>query len=241
MKLIAANWKMNFSLKEVHTYFSEWDLLIKTSPQDHPINPIFFVPACYGWLAEQSGVIWGAQQIANVTHGAYTGENSISALQSMGASWCLIGHSERRQLFHETSSMINQKMQLCLNHNINPILCIGETLAQKEQGLMKEILQEQITQACLNLLPTAQFTFAYEPVWAIGTGLVPSLKDIEETHLFIKDFLVQLGFNFDTPILYGGSVKSDNAAELLSLSHVDGLLVGGASLKPQDFLKICLS
>jgi triosephosphate isomerase (TIM) len=241
MKLIAANWKMHFTKQDVKAYFAEWDLLVKTTPQDQRINPIFFVPACYAGLAEQSGVIWGAQQIANVTQGALTGENSITALESLGASWCLIGHSERRQSFQESDVMINQKFELCLKHSVKPMICIGETKEQKEQGTMKEVLLEQLTQACLNILPTAHFAIAYEPVWAIGTGLVPTLREIEETHLFIKNTLIQLGFKANTPVLYGGSVKAENAAALLAIEPVDGLLVGGASLKPKDFLSICLS
>lgn len=241
MKLIAANWKMHFTKKEASDYFVEWDLLTKTTPADQRVNPIFFVPACYGWLAEQNGVVWGAQQVASVSQGALTGENSMTALKSLGASWCLIGHSERRQLFHESDQLINQKFQLCLSHQVTPLICIGETKEQKQQGHMQDILVTQITQACKNILPTAQFAVAYEPVWAIGTGLTPTLEDIEQTHLFIKNTLTQLGFLSTIPILYGGSVKTDNASTILALTSVDGLLVGGASLKPKDFLTICLS
>ncbi|MDC3184370.1 triose-phosphate isomerase, partial [Pelagibacteraceae bacterium] len=174
----------------------------------------------------------GAQDVSFFKEGAYTGELSASMLKDNNIDFCLVGHSERRQYFAETNDNVKIKSSNLIEENIIPVICIGETLEQKEKNLTEEILYTQIKDGIPNLANHQNALIAYEPVWAIGTGLTPTLDEINQVHELIKNF-DQKFTNFK--VLYGGSVKSSNSKEITKLSHVDGCLIGGASLKVDDF------
>lgn len=185
----------------------------------------------------------GAQNCAYKESGAYTGEVSPVALKDMGVNFTIIGHSERRALFHESHSDLNAKTILALKVGLKVIFCVGETLEEREQGKMQAVIEEQIIKGLENLPADKidNLLIAYEPVWAIGTGKTASKEQAQEVHAFIRGILPRLGLSSDaTPILYGGSVKPSNIEELLSQKDIDGALVGGASLKAKDFYALYL-
>ena len=170
--------------------------------------------------------------------GPFTGEISASMLQEKSVSYVLIGHSERRTLFKETDDVIFKKVEAAIKSKLIPIVCIGETLSEKKANKTLQVLDSQINGSLLKVDPHEQVIVAYEPVWAIGTGLIPGENEIKETHLHIKKKLDQ-HFNTDIPILYGGSANAENCSQIISIDNVGGLLVGGASLKKHDFNAIC--
>ena len=176
----------------------------------------------------------GAQDCSIYDSGAYTGEISALMLKENNCQFCILGHSERRQLFNETNENVQLKAERLINQNINPIICIGETLEEKNLGLTKEILSNQIKKS-LPKTSNENIIIAYEPIWAIGTGLMPTLQEINQIHNFIKNEIKNLKIY---KVLYGGSVKSANSSDILNLTHVDGVLVGGSSLEPLEFIKI---
>ena len=167
--------------------------------------------------------------------GAYTGEISCNALSALSIDFCILGHSERRQLFSETNNDVCLKSSRVIEYQIVPIVCIGETLEEKENGKTNDILSKQLEDSIPISSNADNTIIAYEPVWAIGTGLTPSLEEINKTHEFIKNHNSKFA---NYKILYGGSVKVNNAKEIVSLSNVDGALIGGASLKSDDLTKI---
>lgn len=193
---------------------------------------------------KSSNLSYGAQDVAEYKQGAYTGEISAAMLVEFNCDYVIVGHSERRSLYHETSKIVARKFAMAQTYQITPILCVGETLEQREAGQAMEVIREQIN-AILEL-PTginvlSHAVIAYEPVWAIGTGKTATPEQAQEIHQNIRDYLSA----FDPTIaqalriLYGGSVKPDNAALLSIMPDIDGFLVGGASLDPQQFLAIC--
>lgn len=205
-----------------------------------PSFPLIFPMA--EW-AKESLVEIGAQNVHDQEKGAFTGEVAVSLVKEAGASFVLLGHSERRHLFHEEGAFIARKVKSVLAHQIQPILCIGETLEERERGLTKEVLQKQLLEGLegLSSQELLKMVLAYEPVWAIGTGKNATAEQAQEVHVFCRSILEQ-GWGSDVafrvPILYGGSVKGDNMAELISQKDIDGVLVGGASLDPSSFLQI---
>jgi len=217
-KWVVANWKMNGSKKLLNEYkkiFQNYEKLIVC------------LPSIY--LGEPSGLILSAQNIHQHLKGAYTGEVSASMLVEFGVKYCLVGHSERRQCFHEINSDVRAKAETCLGENITPIICIGETLEQYEANQTTEVLERQLAEC----LPSRSgFWIAYEPVWAIGTGKTPTTDEISEVHLMLREKLP------NTTLLYGGSVNGDNAATIFAIPNVDGVLVGGASLDMANITKI---
>ncbi len=173
------------------------------------------------YLEELAGLNFGAQNIHQQLKGAYTGEVSAQMLVEFGVQYCLVGHSERRQHFHETNSDVRAKAETCLGENITPIICIGETLEQYEANQTTEVLERQLDEC----LPSKSgFWIAYEPVWAIGTGKTPTTDDISKVHSMLRKK------SPNTTLLYGGSVNGNNAATIFAIPNVDGALVGGASL-----------
>ena len=193
-------------------------------------------------VVKNSKVMLGAQNCYYEKSGAYTGEISLDMLNSVGCDYVIIGHSERRTYFFETNELINKKAIAALNSNIKPIICIGETLDQRKNGETFDILTTQINN-CLKNISVTQFedvVIAYEPVWAIGTGISATVEQIEEAHKFIRALLLNLypSKASKTIIQYGGSVSDKNADEILSIQDVNGALIGGASLKSQVFLSI---
>ena len=191
--------------------------------------------------ATDSQIKIGVQNIYKENSGAFTGENSLAAAEELDVDLCLIGHSERRSIFHETDSLLNQKMLLVAESKITPMLCIGESLVEREAGKTNDVLAEQLDIALKNFPEGKDLYLAYEPVWAIGTGKVASPEMAEEAQLFIRDHISK-SFSKDkaeaTKILYGGSVKPENASELSKKPNIDGFLIGGASLKLESYMGI---
>jgi triosephosphate isomerase len=240
-KLIAGNWKMNPTsldeavalAKAVATGASgdRGDVLV--------IPPTPFLSAVAQALAG-SAVALGAQNSSPELKGAFTGEASGPMLRAVGARFVLCGHSERRQIFGESSELVGRKVQAALRDGLTPILCVGETLTEREQGITDQVVASQLEGglAGLGADKATEVVIAYEPVWAIGTGKVASPEQAQAAHAAIRGWLVARFGNDTTLILYGGSVKADNAAELMSQPDVDGALVGGASLDAKGFLAI---
>ena len=227
-----ANWKLNGNLQFIDQFISNISL-----PNANSKCVVICPTAIHlDYLSKnKKGFYVGAQNVSEHEEGAYTGEISVRSLVETNVNFCIVGHSERRQIFREKDKDINLKSERLIANNVIPIICIGETLEQKEKGITNIILEEQL----MNSIPSSS-TFentiiAYEPVWAIGTGLTPTIEEIDETHRFIRDHNDK--FN-KYKILYGGSVKASNAREITDLANVDGALIGGASLKSEEFTKI---
>jgi triosephosphate isomerase len=232
-KIIAANWKMNGS-EELMKEFSQ---LTPAKHNDVIICPPFTLLDSAKSLLSNSIKI-GAQNCSAEDKGPFTGEISASMLQEKNVSHVLIGHSERRTLFKETDYVILKKIETAIKSKLIPIVCIGETISEKKTNKTLQVLDSQINRSLAKIQPHEQVIVAYEPVWAIGTGLTPDENEIRETHLYIKTKLNQ-HFNADIPILYGGSANSENCSQIISIENVGGLLVGGASLKKHEFKTIC--
>ena len=240
-KLIAGNWKMNglkASLDEARAVAET--LARQPCPERVAICPPATLIASMVQALEGSAVEVGGQNCYIEPTGAFTGEISAEMLADAGAQLVILAHSERRQLFGETDASTAEKVRAALRAGLEPIVCVGETLAEREAGHTLDIVARQVRGSCPSDLKGCAFSVAYEPVWAIGTGLTPTLEQIEEVHVAIRGLLAEaLGeAGRVAPILYGGSVKPSNAKEILAVAEVGGALVGGASLKAQDFLGI---
>ena len=242
--LIVANWKMYKTPAQAEEYVKAFLPLVAghdrdeivLCPSDTSLGTI--IPAVAG-----SNVGVGAQNMHFAEEGAYTGETSALMLTAIGATHVIIGHSERRQYFNETDETVNKKLAMALKHKLTPIVCIGEVLAEREANHTDEVLRKQISLALVGVVPedAENIVVAYEPVWAIGTGKTATPEIAASAHLLIRSEIARrLGRHVaDTiRILYGGSVKPDNAIVLLNQPEIDGALVGGASLDPQSFSKI---
>jgi triosephosphate isomerase len=240
-KIFAANWKLNKTPAQATSFAQE--LLSKTQSSFFQNRDLFIFPQNFSLDAvsrefKDSNVQFGPQQIHTELKGAFTGENSLEMANALGSKLCLIGHSERRQFFAELNSNINKKVVLCQNLNILPVLCIGESLEQRQKNETLKVCFEQLETALVNIDTTKRIVIAYEPVWAIGTGQVATLDQVKEVHAELFEKMTALKFS-DFQLLYGGSVKADNAKDLISIPHVDGFLIGGASLEVASFLDIC--
>lgn len=237
--ILAANWKLNKSPGETRSFFKAFLSSYKNSSD---VEVVFFPPAtsleATSQSVQDSKVKFGAQNIYFESQGAFTGENSAKVVKELKGDYALIGHSERRQYFSESNSLLGKKIQHALQVQLIPMFCIGETLAEREGGKTEAVLQTQIHEALGAVgVPLNTLVVAYEPVWAIGTGKIATAEQIKETHSFIHKTLKLK--NLDAvPILYGGSVKASNAAELIQIPNVSGFLVGGASLESSSFLDL---
>lgn len=241
--LIAGNWKMNGSLGDVRTFADELaagigragsaELLV--CPPAILINPMLGAAARAG-LGERMGV--GAQDCHAAASGAHTGDTAAAMVADAGGSHVIVGHSERRTDHGEDDATVKAKAEAVLTAGLTAIVCIGETEAQRRGGETNDVLAAQIRGSMPDGATSANTVIAYEPVWAIGTGLTPSLDDIAAAHAHIRQIAGEFVEAASVAILYGGSVKPGNAAEILSIEGVDGALVGGASLKASDFLGI---
>ncbi len=250
-KIIAANWKMHKTISEAReTALSLKNLLKGKAFSDRAIVvfPAFIsVPAVAQSLADNDAFEVGGQNFYPADSGAFTGEVSLPMLQDAGAKWIMIGHSERRHVLGEDDGFIARKTTFALEKNWKVMFCIGETLDEREAGQLKNVLQRQLETALSPLSNdikaklVGSLAIAYEPVWAIGTGKVAGPEEVLDAHKTVRQCLNSLlpGIGEQLPILYGGSVKPDNASGLLQLDNVNGLLVGGASLEAQSFQKIC--
>lgn len=238
--IIAANWKMHKTVKETREFMDcfskvEWSEKNKV---------LFFPPSPYAFLVSEllkhSKAQFGMQNMYYESSGAYTGEVSPSMLLDFNCSYVLVGHSERRTLFSETDEMIRKKVCAAIKYGISPVLCIGENSEERSRNLYKEVLFWQVRNAIGNINSDSarKVVVAYEPVWAIGTGVNATPDQVEETHNYIRSILRELFENSVAsviPILYGGSVKKSNVTEIAVADNVSGFLIGGASLNPDEF------
>ncbi|RUM32484.1 MAG: triose-phosphate isomerase [Aquifex sp.] len=244
-RLIAANWKMNKTVKETEEYIKKF-LKFVEHPESREILicPPFTSLHVASQLLQGTGVKLGAQNCHYEKKGAYTGEISIPMLQELGCEYVIVGHSERRHIFGETDELIHKKIVACLEMGIRPILCVGEKKEEREAGMTFKVIETQIKLALAGVEEHIdKIDIAYEPVWAIGTGTPATPEDAVEVHTFIRNLLNELNPNNEgkTRILYGGSVKPDNAKEFMKHDAIGGLLVGTASLDPESFAKIVYS
>ena len=225
--IFIANWKLNGNSSFLKDYYEK--LKVNSTNCTIICSPSIYLNSLKRY---KENLFSGAQDVSYYKEGAYTVELSASMLKDNNIDFCLVGHSERRQYFSETNDNVNIKSSNLIEENIIPVICIGETLEQKENNLTEEILSSQIKDSVPNSANHQNALIAYEPVWAIGTGLTPTLDEINQVHELIKNY----GTKFRSfKVLYGGSVKSSNSKEITELSNVDGCLIGGASLKVDEF------
>ena len=242
---IAGNWKMNtdrasaFELAEA--------LAAAQAVRSEDVDVAVAPPAVYletvAQALKNSPVHVGAQNVAQATSGAYTGEISAAMIKDVGGSFAIVGHSERRHVYGESDKLVNERVRMALEEELDVILCLGETLADRDAKQTEQVVREQLVRGLdgVSSVGMERVTLAYEPVWAIGTGRNATPEQASEVHVYLRGLLAGLYDDAtaeDTRIQYGGSVKPDNAAELLSAEGIDGALVGGASLKARDFLAI---
>ena len=227
-----ANWKLNGNFQFIDQFIGELSL-----PKDRSRCIVICPTSIHlDYLSKKKGGFYlGSQNVSQHKCGAFTGEISVDSLSNLNVSFCIVGHSERRQIFYEKDEDIKLKSENLIANKLIPIVCVGETLTQKEKGITNQVLEEQLKTSIPNSSNSSNTIIAYEPVWAIGTGLTPTIKEINNTHHFIKNHNPK--FN-NYKILYGGSVKSNNVKDIISLSNVNGALIGGASLKSDEFTKI---
>jgi triosephosphate isomerase len=250
--IFAANWKMNMGASATEDFVRSF--LSKIQGQNFPCEIVIAPPfvslpkladllhtATAGQNAHAIEI--AAQNCSQFDSGAYTGEVSVLMLREFFVHFVILGHSERRAIFGESDAVINAKMKKAREANLKPIFCIGETLAEREGGMLEIVLRTQITDGLKGLTEKdmAETVIAYEPVWAIGTGVTASSQQAQEAHAFVRSLIADL-YGADTAarirIQYGGSVKPGNAAELMACPDIDGALIGGAALEPQSFLEI---
>ena len=244
---IAGNWKMNMTIAEAVELVNGIQIGLKWPEEvDVVVAPPFTALKMISEVSKDSYIAVSAQNIHQEENGAYTGEIAASFVKDAGATYAIIGHSERRQYFGETDEVVNKKVRVALKHELKPIVCVGETLEQREKGDFFTVIEEQLSKGLEDLTKVlaSEIVIAYEPVWAIGTGKVATPTQVEEVHEKIRNFLKKTfsdEVGDSVRILYGGSVKPSNSQEILALPNVDGALVGGASLKAPDFINIIKS
>ncbi len=247
--IVAGNWKMNKNFAEADDLINSIEETLRqydTTDVDIIVCPPFPFLELVSDVSEDANFFVGAQNVAKFDNGAYTGEISASMLKSMAVDYCIVGHSERRKYFFETNQDIAQKIDLLLKEDITPIICVGESLEEREADKHFEIIRKQVEEGIFHLKAEdmQRCIIAYEPVWAIGTGKTATKEQAQEIHAFIRGLIVEK-YNDDVAqevsILYGGSCNPKNASELFSMKDVDGGLIGGASLKAKDFIEIACS
>ena len=241
--VIAGNWKMFKGPTETRAFFDQFT----TAYEVRSDRTIIFFPSAVSLSSAKAAVAaradlhLGIQNIHWEDQGAFTGEISAGQARDAGARYALIGHSERRHVFGETDDEVRQKVSAALRNSLIPVICVGETLTEREAAQVDAVITRQLSSALEGINDEqTRFIIAYEPVWAIGTGVTATPADASEAHAILRSVLAGDRFgDRGVPILYGGSVKPDNAAELLAAAGVDGLLVGGASLDSSGFARIC--
>ena len=246
-KIVAGNWKMNMTFDQAQQLFD--DILDRLEDNEIAADVIICPPFPYLEVAtdlsesEQKFAV-GAQNCSSFEEGAYTGEVSAKMLRTMDVDYCIIGHSERRKYFGETDDILSQKVIRCIENSITPIFCVGELLEERETERHFEVVRQQLEKGLFHLDSDAiaDIVIAYEPVWAIGTGKTATPAQAQEMHAFIRTLLKEkYGDDIadDIFILYGGSCNAKNASDLFAQPDIDGGLIGGASLKADDFVSIC--
>ncbi|MDR3208856.1 MAG: triose-phosphate isomerase [Rickettsiales bacterium] len=225
MKYVIGNWKMNGAAELLEGFLKLKEKAVLCVPF-HLLRP----------GTDMVGI--GAEDCSAHESGAFTGEVSARMIAEAGAKYCIVGHSERRQYWNETNEIVAAKAARCLEYGLIPIICVGETKEQKKAGETLKVIESQVWQSIPSVdIIKSEIIVAYEPVWAIGTGLIPTIDDITSVHNHIAEILKQMGLA-GTAVLYGGSVKPSNAREIMGIKNVGGVLVGGASLKLDDFIPI---
>ncbi len=243
--IVAGNWKMFKTPIEGRDFVQDFiNLMLNIEDVEVIFCPPF--PALFNIdvVLKDTTLKLGAQNCHWEKEGAYTGEVSVSMLGSCGADYVILGHSERRHIFKETNDWINKKLKAVLDGGLKPILCIGETLDQRKSNETKDVLYHQLKEGLKGVEKLDNVVIAYEPVWAIGTGETASNEQVGEAHKWVRNILSNFysqDIANDTPILYGGSVKPENAGELFEIEDVNGFLIGGASLKINPFKEIILT
>lgn len=240
--IIAGNWKMNKTIEEAIDLVKEIKSGLKKDVETVVCVPFITLSQVKKEI-EGTELKIGAQNMHWEESGAFTGEISPLMLKEIGVDYVIIGHSERRQYFGETDEIVNKKTKAALKHNINPIVCVGETLEQREKNIHKELVESQILKALDHIddEEVTKIVIAYEPIWAIGTGKTATSEEANDMISFIRNILrdkYSQDISEKVRIQYGGSVKSSNIAEIMSQSDIDGALVGGASLKADEFIKL---
>lgn len=241
--IIAGNWKMQKTKHEVSVFLddiSEHDFGSKNTVIIAPPSPYLYL---FEEKLRYSNVLYAAQNFYPKENGAFTGELSISMMLDLGCKYAICGHSERRTIFNESDEFISKKVSSCVQNQIKPILCIGENLEQRRGNIYKEILTNQIKKGLSKIdgSELSKVVIAYEPIWAIGTGETATPSQVEDIHIFIRNYLTsEYGSEIgrEIPLLYGGSVKPSNVKELALAQSVSGFLIGGASLNAQSFIEI---
>lgn len=240
--IIAGNWKMNMDIEGTKALVGAIIPLARESSAEVVICPSFTNIALARHMTEGTNVQVGAQNMHFEPKGAYTGEVSAEMLKCLGVQYVIIGHSERRQYFGETDESVNKKVKAVLESGMSPIMCVGETLEQREQGVTKSLVCNQVKEGMngLSADDAAKTVIAYEPVWAIGTGKTATANDANEVCGWIRDTLREMFGKIadDIRIQYGGSMNPGNVKELMAMPEIDGGLIGGASLKAEDFDKL---
>ncbi|HOP23056.1 MAG TPA: triose-phosphate isomerase [Gammaproteobacteria bacterium] len=241
--LVAGNWKLNGSVTMTNDLISQ---VISGLPTDKVFDVAVFPP--FPYIAQAVAIASrslsvGAQTVSEYDQGAYTGEVSATMIKELGCDLVLVGHSERREYYHESNEDVAKKFAAAIRSGLVPVLCCGETLEQREAGVTESVVADQVN-AVIEEVGIGAFEhaiIAYEPVWAIGTGKTATSQQAQEVHEFIRGLLREKNETIANlvPLLYGGSVKGSNAEELFSMQDIDGGLIGGASLTPDDFLAIC--
>jgi len=241
---IVGNWKMNMAYREAVKLVKDIDSM--TKPLDSNLEvvlctPYIHIPVLVETLSH-SAVRIGAQNCNENKSGAFTGEVSAEMIKSYDCDYVILGHSERREYFNESNELINKKILIALENNLKVILCIGESLDERQNDETNIVLNTQL-RFCLSNIPKEEYEniiIAYEPIWAIGTGLTASNEQINETHNAIRNYLIEIigGKGISVPILYGGSLNDKNASDILKIKEVYGGLIGGASLKSESFVNI---
>jgi triosephosphate isomerase len=241
--IIAGNWKMNKTPEEASAMIKELAPLVKDSDAEVVICAPFTALQAVKEAADGTNIKVGAQNMHWEENGAFTGEVSPVMLKALDIEYVIIGHSERREYFAETDETVNKKVHSAFAHGLTPIICVGETLEQREQGVTRSLVEGQTREALkgLTVENVKACVIAYEPIWAIGTGKTATSEDANQVIGYIRNTVADI-FGQDAAdvirIQYGGSMKPENAAELMAMPEIDGGLVGGASLKAQDFAKI---
>ncbi len=241
-KVIAGNWKMYHSPNDTKEFFKEFNDLVKDTQNEVVICVPYIDVASALDATQGTNIKIGVQNLNHQKDGALTGDVSCKMVEDIGVKYSIIGHSERRQYFNETDETVNKKLKAAFAHNLHPIVCVGETLEQREAGVTQSFVTNQVKLALEGLTEdqVRNTVIAYEPIWAIGTGKTASSSDANEACIWIRDEIRSLFGNVadEVTIQYGGSVKASNAKELFEMSDIDGGLVGGASLKVDEFSKI---
>lgn len=241
-KILAANWKMNLRREEARELLGD----IKNFSINSNCEEIIFVPSLYLYLTDEilgdSFVKFGAQNVYFEEKGAFTGEISPRQVKDFNASYVLVGHSERRNIFHEDGELLNKKVKAVLENGMIPVLCVGEPIEERENKTYEAYLYKELKEAMegVSIDDAKRMIYAYEPIWAIGSGKTAKIGEIKSTLEFLRNTLDYMynGIKEDVHLLYGGSVNKDNIDEIINTNHVDGVLVGGASLKANDWQRI---